>query len=63
MAKIIKRPIDIIAHFIPKSKFFLPLYFKNKNILEKRITIISFIIIIFLMFSVLETFKKILLNL
>ena len=60
MTKIIKWSIEKLAHLIPKSKFYLPLYFKNNRYFQsKRITILSFLIICFVMLNVLDTFNKI----
>ena len=60
MTKIIKLLIEKLAHFIPKSKFYLPLYFKNNRYFQsKRITILSFLNVFFVMLSVIDTFNKI----
>ncbi len=60
MKKIIKWPLDKLALIIPKSKFYLPLHFKNNRYFQsKRVTVLSFLIIIFVMWNVFHTYHNI----
>jgi len=49
----------MLSHLFPKSKFYLPLFFKNNRyFISKRISFISFIIISIILINVRETFLK-----
>jgi hypothetical protein len=60
MTYIVRWSLEMLAHVMPKSKFYLPFYFKNNRYFQsKRITVLSIFVICFVMLNVIETYKKI----
>ncbi len=60
MKKFVKWPLEKLALIIPKTKFYLPFNFKNNRYFQsKRVTVLSFLIISFVMWNVYQTYQNI----